>query len=91
MPNISRGNVAVQWFATRHERVKPKDAGAGLMARVVYSKPKHTTRDLWSPQQDAVLRKCYLHDGPDALAERFSRTPSAVRSRAQFLGIAVRP
>lgn len=82
MPNISRGNVAVQWFATRHERVKPKAAPI-----VTTRQPKHSIVNVWTPEQDNILRKCYRADGPEVLGERFGRSPSAVQCRAHVLGI----
>lgn len=85
MVNVCRGQLAVKWYQTRDERKKeaPQEALTGLSS----CKPLHTLRDLWTPQQDALLRKSYLHDGPRVLAERFHRSTAAIKTRARFLGI----
>lgn len=82
MPNISRGNVAVQWFATRHERVKPKEAPA-----VPKRKTNGHVMNYWTPREDEVIRAVFLVKGAAALAERFGRPSTSVSERARFLGV----
>lgn len=44
----------------------------------------------WSPEEEAILRQRYAADGPQALAERFSRTSQSIKTRASVLGIGLR-
>lgn len=92
MPNINRGRVAIQWYAERQKRAEEKAAKeaaekAKQAAMPTTRKPKHSLRDTWTDEQDAIMRKCYRADGPEILAERFGRSPSAVQCRAHVLEI----
>lgn len=79
MPNISRGNVAVQWFATRHERVKPKAAPK--------PRPQVAPVRLWTQDDDDYLRKHYQLDGSAAVSLALGRTRWAVQARASVIGV----
>lgn len=79
MPNISRGNVAVQWFATRHERVKPKSQSAPIQYQ-----PRAPD---WTQDQDDYIRKNYYKKPNREIAERLGRTIKAVQTRASNIGV----
>lgn len=83
MPNISRGNVAVQWFSTRHERVKPKAAPAVPTRKV----KEGCAVNYWTPREDEVIKAFYVTKGPEALGERFGRPAKSVTARANELGL----
>jgi len=94
MPSIFRGRVAIKWFAEREKRAEEaaaKEAAekAKQTAMPTTRQPKHSIADTWTPQKDATLKKCYRHDGAEALAERWGKTVSAIQSRAHFLGLTV--
>lgn len=81
MPNISRGNVAVQWFATRHERAKPK------------AQPKETHHNPrapdWTKEQDDYIRKHYYKISCREIGEHLGRTIKAVQTRASNIGVVI--
>ena len=80
MPNISRGNVAVLWFATRHERVKPKASAA---APIQYQ-PRAPD---WTQDQDDYIRKHYYKKPTREIAAKINRTVKAVQTRASNIGV----
>lgn len=81
--NSSRGRVAVQWFATRHQRVKPKaEVKPPVRAAKIEQAPE------WTAEEDAYVRKCYPTDGSGPIARALGRTPRAVQTRASTLGVA---
>lgn len=92
MPSINRGRVALIWYAERQVRADKKKADEAAAkskqaAMPTTRQPKHSIADTWTPQKDEILRKCYRHDGPEILAERFGKSPAAIQNRAYFLGL----
>jgi len=92
MPNIHRGRVAIVWYAERQKRAEEKAAKeaaekAKQAAMPTTRQPKHTIADIWTPERDAIIKKCYRDDGPEVLAERFGKTAAAIQNRAHFLGL----
>lgn len=92
MPSINRGRVALIWYAERQQRADKKAAQeaaekARQPAMPTTRQPKHSIVDTWTPEKDAILKKCYRHDGADALAERWGKSSKAIQSRAYFLGL----
>ena len=47
--------------------------------------------NLWTPEQDAVLRERYVRDGMNAVAAAVGRAPESVINRAHKLGIVRKP
>lgn len=89
MPNISRGNVAVLWFAERQKREQEAAAKKAADAAKNKGLQRKSAKypGTYTERENEVIRAYYPTLGPDILAERLSRTPASIGTQANSLGV----
>lgn len=79
--NRSAGKLAFQWFATRESRAKRP-----ALTRLE-EKRSSPSLNLYTLQEDELIRKSYSADGSHKLAERLGRSYRSIQARASVLGV----
>jgi hypothetical protein len=83
MPNISRGQLAVKWFETRHERKKEARQEPALTRRNTPVGPKFR----WTPSADTALRSLWFTTDRTTIANILGCSPGTMYDRADVLGL----
>jgi hypothetical protein len=89
MPNISRGSVAIQWYADREKRAEQKAAEktASCAKNKALQRKSRKYPGSYTEREREVLRAYYSTLGADLLAERLGRTAASVGTEANNMGL----
>ena len=83
MVNVCRGQLAVKWFETRHERKKEARQGPALMGR----EPQRRSTFSWTPSADARLRSLWFSEVHSTIPHILGCAPNTMYERAGVLGL----
>ena len=81
MVNISRGQLAVKWFETRHERKKEARQEPALMRR----EPQRKAAFSWGPSTDARLRSLWFTETHSTIPGILGCSHNTMYTRAEVL------